>query len=561
MNNTIDRWTQRRNNDKTIDRLFAFLSPETVHDATYKHLEFGTAGMRGLLGPGNNRMNPYTVRRATRGFALYLKNFGDKHKKQAVAIAYDNRHFSYEFAMDTANYLASFGIASYVFTALRPTPELSFAVRELNCVGGIMITASHNPREYNGYKVYDETGCQLVPDKIAKVITFINEIDNPLELEYSLSEDEKKLIDLIDKEIDIPYIEAVSGITYRTLQHPEQLRLVFTPQHGTAYPFLPELLKKKGYEVHLVEDQCTFDPDFANTVSPNPEDHRAYIKAIDLAKKIDADLVLTTDPDADRMGIVVKHQGEYVYVTGNQGGSILQQYIYESLQDHQTMPDHPVMFNTIVTSDLGEQIAGHYGVACEKTLTGFKYIGSRIDYYDHHPEKTFVFGYEESYGYLLKPFVRDKDAFQACSILAEAAAYYKEQGKTLIDVLNDLFNTYGTYLEEQVALTLTGEEGVAKIKEILNTLREDQPLVLGNIKVVAFEDYLSGQHFGTTDYTLKFPRENVLKFYLEDGSWVAIRPSGTEPKCKFYYCVKADTLDICHYKFNALKANIEQLIQ
>ncbi len=560
MSELLVKWEALRKQDAEIDAVFGFLKKGDEQDATYKHLEFGTAGMRGLLGPGSNRMNKYVVRRATRGFAKYLLEYGDKSRKMAVAIAYDNRHFSREFALDTARYLASFNIESYIFSSLRATPELSFSVREQHCVGGIMITASHNPREYNGYKVYDETGCQLVPDKIAKVIAYIDEIEDELTLSYQLTSEQETYVHLVDQELDQKYTDRVKAISYQKVASPGKLKVVFTPQHGTAYPLLATLLEEKGYDLYLVEEQCSPDPDFSHTESPNPEEHKAYTKAIELAKKVDADLILSTDPDADRMGVVVKHHHDYVFVTGNQGGSILQEYIYSALKEHHEMPEHPVMFNTVVTSDLGEVIARDYGVDCEKTLTGFKYIGNKIDGYDQTKSKQFVFGYEESYGYLLKPFVRDKDAFQACSILAEAAAYYQQSQKTLIDVLNDLYAKYGTYLETQVSLTLTGESGVSKIQAILNGFRANQPTKLGDIKVVASEDFLSGVHQGEERWTLDFPRENVLKYFLEDGSWVAIRPSGTEPKCKFYFCIKAESEAACTAKFNRINAEIQQRI-
>lgn len=544
MTQSMDRWIALRKQDEEINRLFDFIEPSAYQDALYKQVEFGTAGMRGLIGPGSNRLNKYTIRRATRGFAKYLLKHPMEGKQMAVAIAYDNRHYSKEFAEDTARYLSTFNIESYIFSALRATPELSFAVRELNCLGGIMITASHNPKTYNGYKVYDENGCQLVPHKIEQVIDYIQEVNDELSIQFTEEDIKYAWIHRIDETMDEAYLDALRTVSYQTNANPHSTKIVFTPQHGTAFPLLPKLLKEKGYDLYLVESQCTPDPDFSNTLSPNPEEHQAYDQAVNLARETEADVVLCTDPDADRMGIVVRHQGEYVYLTGNQGGSILQEYIYSSLVEHNRMPKNPVMFNTVVTSDLGEKIAQRYQVDCEKTLTGFKYIGNKIAEYEKNQEKQFVFGYEESYGYLLAPFVRDKDAFQACLIVAEAVAYYKQQGKTLIDVLNELYETYGNYLEEQVALTLTGEAGVLKIQSILNDLRKDAPTKIGSINVVRHEDFLSGIE--------GFPKDNVLKYYLEDGSWIAVRPSGTEPKCKFYYCVKDKTTEGCRQKFKQL---------
>lgn len=526
---SLKQWEALAPQNEWINTALNNMDAQTKQDAFYKSLEFGTAGMRGLLGVGPNRMNIYTIAKANLGFGKYLvETFG---KDISIAIAYDNRHQSLEFATVSAKILSTFGIKSYVFLNPRPTPELSFAVRDFKCVGGIVITASHNPKEYNGYKVYDETGCQLVDHKIKRVIDLINE--NPIETDIDVSVGDESMITWIDTDYDQVYLDAIKSIQLRP-DEKKTLNTVFTSQHGTSFPLIPDLFKQTGYSVDVVTEQSSYDPDFTNTKTPNPEDLASYDLAIDYARRLGSDLILSCDPDADRMGIVVKHEGEFVYLTGNQGGSILQEYIYTSMK----RPANPIMYNTVVTSDLGEKIAKAYDIEVQKTLTGFKYIGEKIE---NNQSKDFVFGYEESYGYLIAPFVRDKDALQACMMVAEAANYYKNQGKTLVDVLNGLYDTHGAHYEITVAVELKGEEGLAQIQEILKSLRTSDVDSIGNIKVSHFDDYLTSQRSDGT--TLDFPSSNVLKYFLEDGSWVAIRPSGTEPKCKFYYCIVAKTMD------------------
>lgn len=520
-----------------VNQLQAY-SLEERKDAFYKEVEFGTAGMRGLLGPGINRLNTYTVGRANLAFGKFLLNH---HTAPKVAIAYDNRHFSKEFAQTCAYGLASLGIKVYVFESLRPTPELSFAVRHLECSGGIVITASHNPKEYNGYKVYDETGCQLTPEKIDEVISILNTLPNELDCEVIYKPEYDVLIETIGKDVDDVYKEKVLGISLR--EEPKNLSIVFTPQHGTAYPLLSDLFIKAGYDVYLVESQLVPDGDFPHTKSPNPEEKIAYEQAIELAKEKNADIIVCTDPDADRMGIVVKHQNDYHYLTGNQGGTILLEYILSSLKELNQLPSNGVIYNTIVTSDAGEKVAREYGVSCEKTLTGFKFIGQKIHL---EQKKQFIMGYEESYGYLLADFVRDKDALQSCLMLAEAANHYKAQSKTLVDVLEMVFDRIGTHLEETVSLTKKGEQGAKEIKQIMSTLRTQSPMEIGGEKVVLTQDFLMLTEVDSkgVERELNFPKSDVLKYQLADGSWIAIRPSGTEPKCKFYYCVVGEKEEV-----------------
>jgi phosphoglucomutase len=549
----IQHWANHPNLDERLRNELQQLDQNALNDAFYTQLEFGTAGMRGLLGVGPNRMNVHTIRKANVAFARYLLRYPDIHHK-GVAIAYDNRHMSHEFALESARVLAMHNIPAYLFSALRPTPELSFAVRNLGCEGGIVITASHNPKEYNGYKVYDREGCQLVPELIDQVIEHIRAIEDELAIEVALSPQQEALIHPILNEIDEAYIQAVLGIRLRTDLDTSQLKLVFTPQHGTALVPIQACFERAGYRLSLVEAQCSPDPDFTNTHSPNPEEAKAYELAIEQARAIQADGVLSTDPDADRMGVAVYHQGEYRLLSGNQTGAILIEYVLSTLTEQGRLPDSALMFNTIVTSDIGEKIARSYGVKTEKTLTGFKFIGERIQHYTRTQTHSFVFGYEESYGYLIQAFVRDKDAIQACLMLAEAMAYYKARQQTLVDVLNQLYLRHGAYVDEQISLSLSGQAGLKKIQAILHYFRTTPISTLADLPVIAIEDYLSQtRREGTDVSTLPFVKADVLKFYLADGSWVAIRPSGTEPKCKFYFCVVDRTLDAAQAKFERLK--------
>ncbi len=537
-------WINHPNLDLKLKQELEQMNDKQKEDAFYTNIEFGTAGMRGILGAGTNRINLHTIRKATQGFCNYIISNGNNNCARGVAIAYDNRHMSYEFAMDCSLLLAKNNIKSYVFESLRPTPELSFAVRSLNCFGGIMITASHNPKEHNGYKLYDETGCQLVPAIAQVVIDEVNSITDELAINVEVSDEQKGLITIIGSEIDEKYYSEVLKIQLNSDLDKSNIKVVFSPEHGTANVPVPHCLNTAGYNVIRVLEQCDPDPDFSGTKTPNPEELAAYDLSVEYGYKNNADIILVCDPDADRMGVGVMHNNQYQILTGNQSGSILIEYILSQLTIKNSMPNNPVMFNTVVTSDLGEKIANKYGVECEKTLTGFKFIGEKVAQYEKDHSKSYVFGYEESYGSLISPFVRDKDAPQACLMLAEAACYYKHLGKTLVDVLNDLYAEHGFYSETQKSLSLSGKQGAEKIKSILENLRNDVFDSIRGYKVLKFEDYqkcIIVQNGETTPLT-GFARADVLKFYLEDGSWIAVRPSGTEPKCKFYFCVKGDTM-------------------
>ena len=533
-----NQWLNYEGLDESLKAGLKEMSESEKEDAFYTNLEFGTAGMRGVLGAGTNRLNIYTIRKANVGFAKYILTLPNG-KERGVAIGYDNRHMSYRFAHESAKVLASYGIKSYIFESLRPTPELSFAVRYLNCAGGIMITASHNPKEYNGYKVYDDTGCQLIPEWADEVVKYVNEVEDELNIEVVDDDTAYPYITYIGEEVDEAYYKEVMGIEINPGMDKKDFKIVFSPQHGTSNIPVRECLKRLGYQIIPVLAQCAPDPDFSNTASPNPEVPSSYDLAIKKAKEVDADVVVICDPDGDRLGVVAKHNGEYVLMSGNQSAAVYLEYILSQLKEKGTLPDNAVMYNTIVTSDLGELVARSYGVDVEKTLTGFKFIGDKIRKYEKTGEKQFIFGYEESYGCVVKDFVRDKDAIQAVLTAAEAGNYYKQHGKNLVDVLNDLYAKHGTFKETQIALSKAGVEGATRIKEIMADLRKDNPTQIAGYKVVSIEDYQTsvktqGDHTSTID----LPKSNVLKYYLEDGSWIAARPSGTEPKCKFYFSIK-----------------------
>ncbi len=535
-----DRWMSNPNLNDALRKEMEGMNEEAINDAFYTNIEFGTAGMRGVMGAGTNRINIHTIRKATKGFAEYIKENGKEAMERGIAIGYDNRHHSREFAFDSANVLASNGIRVYVFDSLRPTPELSFLTRYKKCFGGIMITASHNPGKYNGYKLYDEKGCQLVPHLADAVTAKVNAVEDELGVTAEVSEENKSLIEVVGEEVDKEYYKAVESIQLNPDVNRDLIKIVFSPEHGTSNVPVRSILGECGYHVTPVLEQCDPDPDFSNTPTPNPEQPGAYELAVKYAEKEDADIILVCDPDADRMGVGVKSDKGYTILTGNQSGAVLIEYILSTLKEKNLMPENPVMFNTVVTSDLGEKIAKKYGVETEKTLTGFKFIGEKVAKYEVSHEKNYVFGYEESYGSLIKPFVRDKDAQQACLMLAEAACYYAEKGKTLCDVLEDCYKEHGYYNESQTSITLEGMSGAAKIKEIMTRLRTEKLQDINGVKVVRYQDFDTAEE-GVGDEVKPltgFTKSNVLKYFLEDGSWIAVRPSGTEPKIKIYYCIK-----------------------
>ena len=552
MNKNYERWLNSENIDEATKKELLSMSEEEIHDAFYKDMEFGTAGLRGIIGAGTNRINIYTVRKATQGYAEYLMDHEFRAVRRGVVIAYDNRRMSYEFALATAGVFAANGIKSYVFKSLRPTPELSFAVRHLDCFAGVVITASHNPPEYNGYKIYDSHGCQLTPEYSDKVTICVNRVEDELSVPCLTPEEAGALIQFIGEEVDEAYYKAVKEIQVNPDVDKSDLKIVYSPQHGTGNIPVRRVLSDLGYNVIPVYEQCEPNTEFINTKSPNPENPVAYELAIAKAKETGADIIITTDPDCDRLGVAVLENGEYVLMTGNQGGAVLLQYILSQLKQKGKLPSNGLIFNTVVTSDLGDRVAEKYGVGVEKTLTGFKFIGDKIHMHKHSDGKPFLFGYEESYGYLIAPFVRDKDAVQSSLMLCEAAAYYKAQGKSLYDVLCEIYAEFGFYKDYLTSLTIPGEDGAERIKSILATLRSNPKSEVCSIKVKEIQD------FTTAEMIVKgFPRSNVLKYILEDGSWVAIRPSGTEPKCKFYYSVVAKDAAAAEEKLSAIRKEFE----
>ena len=527
------------NDDKEIKERFLY------------DLEFGTGGLRGVIGIGTNRINKYIVRKTTQGFANYIKSQGADACKRGVVIAHDNRRFSISFCLETAGVLAANGIQAYIFDSLRPTPELSFAVRHLGAFGGVVITASHNPPEYNGYKLYDERGCQLVGESNDKVIEEINKINDALSVKALSKEEAGALIKVLDSSVDEEYYKKVMEISV-TPDVKKDIKIVYSPQHGTGNVPVREVLDRLGYNVIPVLEQCDPDTEFSNTKNPNPETAEAYSLAFEYAKKHDADIIITTDPDCDRLGVAVKKNGEYVRMTGNQSAAVLLKYILSRRKENGTLPKNGVMFNTIVTSDLGDRVCAEYAIKTEKTLTGFKFIGNKVYNHELLGDAEFVFGYEESYGCLIADFVRDKDAVQASLMLCEAAAYYHEQGKSLLDVLDELYAVHGFYLDALDNFMFKGIDGPEKISALVNGLRTNPPKNAGDVAVVEMEDYKSEKML-----SLGFPSSNVLRFILEDGSWVAVRPSGTEPKCKFYFSVRAKDKAEAEEKLKVMKATFE----
>ncbi|MBQ9098238.1 MAG: phospho-sugar mutase [Clostridia bacterium] len=539
--------------DQTRAELASIASDDReIYERFYKAMGFGTGGMRGIIGAGTNRINRYVIRKATLGYAQYLKRHDEAAAARGVIIAHDNRHMSREFCMETAGVLAAQGIRAFIFDDLRTTPELSFAVRHQKAAGGVVITASHNPPEYNGYKLYDEHGCQLVPRYTDELCAIIDQIDDPLSIQSLTPEQAGELITVLGKEVDEAYYQAVMGIRLNPDVEKDDFSVVYSPQHGTGNVPVREVLARCGYRVTPVVEQCFSDPDFCNTKSPNPENKEAYDMALDYAERTGADIAITTDPDCDRLGVVAKKNGEYTLLTGNQSGAILLNYILEHAHKNGTLPQNAVMCNTVVTSTLGDRVCQKYGVRVDKTLTGFKFIGDKIHTYSKTGEATYVFGYEESYGCLISDFARDKDGVQASLMLCEAAAYYKMQGKTLWDVLEELYGEFGYYLDSQTSVVHKGSDGAARIAGLVDNARHNPPAEVEGVAVVDVEDYL-------TDRMMKkgFPASNVLRFLLADGSWVAIRPSGTEPKCKYYYCVTGADRTAAEKKHAAMRRVFE----
>ena len=556
------RWLESPKVSESDKEILRKMTQVEIDDAFFKDVEFGTAGMRGILGPGTNRLNEFTVKKATVGFAKYLLEKYENAKIAGVVISHDNRHMSREFTLLTAKILSEFGIKAYIFDSLRPTPELSFAVRYMKAIGGVMITASHNPKEHNGYKVYDETGCQLVPDKIARLVDIIGELPNELEVEYTPVAKPAEVITL-SKEVDDEYVRLVESIVLNNDLNKKGFKIVFTPNHGTSYVNAMRVYKDLGYEVYPVLSQCNPDPDFSGTLSPNPEDPRSYIEPIKLAKEIGAQLVVMTDPDGDRCGLAyLSSKGEYKTLTGNQSAAMLMDYIFHIRQERGLLHKDGVMYNTVVTSSLGEEVASYYGVKTEQFLTGFKFIGNRIDYYEKHGGGHFFeFGYEESYGCLIAPFARDKDGLQAITMYSEMALYYHLQGKTLDMVWEDLGKRFGYHEDQVYSIAFAGSAGDQQMKDLMTSLRTNPFIELDGNKVIKVDDYqLSLSKAKDICKKIDLPKSNVIKLYFEDGTTIAVRPSGTEAKVKFYIGVKASSLKEAEAKPKLLYEKFKTLL-
>ncbi|HGI7097861.1 TPA: phospho-sugar mutase [Streptococcus pyogenes] len=545
------------------------MDEKTKEDAFYTNLEFGTAGMRGYIGAGTNRINIYVVRQATEGLAKLIETKGEEAKKRGVAIAYDSRHFSPEFAFESAQVLAQHGIKSYVFEALRPTPELSFAVRHLNAYAGIMVTASHNPAPFNGYKVYGQDGGQLPPADADALTDFIRAIENPFAVELADLDESKSagLIQVIGEDADIEYLREVKDVNINQdliNNFGKDMKIVYTPLHGTGEMLTRRALAQAGFEsVVVVESQAKADPDFSTVKSPNPESQAAFALAEELGREVDADVLVATDPDADRLGVEIRQpDGSYKNLSGNQIGAIIAKYILEAHKTAGTLPENAALAKSIVSTELVTKIAESYGATMFNVLTGFKFIAEKIQEFEEKHNHTYMFGFEESFGYLIKPFVRDKDAIQAVLLVAEIAAYYRSRGLTLADGIDEIYKEYGYFAEKTISVTLSGVDGAAEIKKIMNKFRENGPKQFNNTDIVLLEDFqkqTATKNDGTI-YNLTTPPSNVLKYTLADDSWIAVRPSGTEPKIKFYIATIGDTLDIAQEKIANIETEINTFV-
>ena len=546
------------------------MDEKTKEDAFYTNLEFGTAGMRGLIGAGTNRINIYVVRQATEGLARLIEEKGDEFKKRGVAIAYDSRHFSPEFAFESAAVLAKHDIKSYVFESLRPTPELSFAVRHLGTFAGIMITASHNPAPFNGYKVYGEDGGQMPPHDADALTDYIRAIENPFAIEVADVEVEKAsgLIEVIGDAIDAEYLKEVKDVNINQKlidEYGKDMKIVYTPLHGTGEMLARRALAQAGFDsVEVVEAQAVADPDFSTVKSPNPESQAAFALAEELGRKVGADVLVATDPDADRVGVeVLQKDGSYLNLSGNQIGAIMAKYILEAHKSAGTLPANAALCKSIVSTDLVTKIAESYGATMFNVLTGFKFIAEKIQEFEEKHNHTYMMGFEESFGYLIKPFVRDKDAIQAVLVVAELAAYYRSRGLTLADGIEEIYKEYGYFAEKTISVTLSGVDGAEQIKAIMAKFRDNAPKEFNATAISVTEDF-KAQTSTAVDGTvtaLTTPPSDVLKYTLTDGSWIAVRPSGTEPKIKFYIAVVGDSNEDAQAKIAAIEAEINAFIK
>ncbi|ARW20259.1 phospho-sugar mutase [Pediococcus pentosaceus] len=542
---SVKEWQDYADLDFNLKKELATLAEDkdALKEAFYAPMEFGTAGMRGVMGPGINRMNIYTVRQATEGLANFMDTLDFTDKKRGVAISFDSRYHSQEFALAAAGVLGKHGIPSFVFDSMRPTPELSYTVRELNTYAGIMITASHNPKQYNGYKIYGPDGGQMPPMESDKITEYIRQVTDIFGVE-ALTQSElraKGLMTIIGEDIDLKYLEEVKtvSINHELIQRfGADMKLIYSPLHGTGKVVGGRALENAGFKDYtMVPEQAIADPEFITTPFPNPEFPQTFDLAIELGKKQDADLLIATDPDADRLGAAVRlPNGDYKLLTGNQIAALMLEYILTAHDAAGNLPSNAAAVKSIVSSELATRIAEAHHVEMINVLTGFKYIADQIKHYEENGDHTFMFGFEESYGYLVRPFVRDKDAIQGIVLLAEIAAYYRSKGQTLYDGLQNLFTTYGYHEEKTISKDFPGVDGKEKMAAIMEKVREERPSQFDQYKVLETEDFLAQTKYEADGSTqaIKLPKADVLKFTLDDGTWIAIRPSGTEPKIKFY---------------------------
>ncbi|WP_270334213.1 phospho-sugar mutase [Ligilactobacillus acidipiscis] len=542
---------------------------DALEDAFYAPLEFGTAGMRGVLGAGINRMNIYTVRQATEGLASFMDTLNDDVKKRGVAISYDSRHHSQEFAYESAKVLGAHGIKSFVFESLRPTPELSFTVRHLHTYAGIMITASHNPKEYNGYKIYGEDGAQMPPKESDLITKYIRQADDLFAIKVADKDKliSDKMLEVIGDQVDQAYLAEIKNVTINNElveKEGQTMKLIFSPLHGTGAMLGEKALRQAGFKnFTMVPEQAITDGDFPTVKKPNPEDAAAFDLSIKLGQEQNADLLIAVDPDADRLGAAVRQpDGEYQLLTGNQIAALMLNYILIAHEKDGSLSENAAVVKSIVSSEFATKIAEKHHARMINVLTGFKFIAEQIKDFQANNSQTFMFGFEESYGYLIKPFVRDKDAIQSLVMLAEVAAFYREQGKNLYDGLQDLFKEYGYFAEKTISRTFDGIEGAAQIESLMAKFRDEAPTSFAGYSVTAMEDFAKSEKKfadGTIE-TIELPEANVLKYLLEDGTWIAIRPSGTEPKIKFYIGTQADTNEKAQQKRADFEKAIDQFV-
>ncbi len=558
------KWMDYKHLDSFVRKDLEDKPDKDLEDMFYTSLSFGTGGIRGILGAGTNRLNIYTIRRANNGLATYLlKMYQKEDLLRGVVIAHDNRLMSKEFAKESAKVLGAYGIKSYLFHDLRPTPELSFAVRETHALAGIVITASHNPPNYNGYKIYDEFGCQYTPKYANEIIKYVNQTEDLFSIKTVdftdlLSND---LVEFLDEDMDKAYLDAVKSVAI----HPDMekpLKIVFTPLHGTSAYLGERLLKEVGYDVYPVQEQMVHDPYFSTVKLPNPEEKSAYVLAEKLGKEVQADLLIATDPDADRLGIAILNNEEYIYINGNQTGALMIYYLLTEKTKLHTLPKKGVVFNTIVTSDFGAKIARSFGMDIISTLTGFKFIGEQARYLETD-EREFIFGYEESYGYVVKDFVRDKDSLQAMLLISEAATFYKNtENKTLYEKLLDIYDEFGYYYEGLENIHLLGKTGSEKISRIMKSFREKELNAIHNVDIITKEDFLlSKRYLNNKVEDIDLEKSDVIKYLLKDHSWFVLRPSGTEPKLKIYAGVIGESVEDSKTRVSNLLSHVKALVE